>query len=118
MTEASSSADLLNNLAHEFAERYRLGERPVLTEYTDKYPELAADIRELFPAMVVMEQFGQPTGAEGKGVAADGPMPLQLGEYRILREVARGGMGTWLVATLVQAVQKVCFGFGGWGTRS
>jgi serine/threonine protein kinase/WD40 repeat protein len=93
MTEASSGADLLNHLAHEFAERFRRGERPALTEYTDKYPELAADIRELFPAMVVMEQLGQPTGAGAGGIPANTPMPQQLGEFRILREVARGGMG-------------------------
>jgi eukaryotic-like serine/threonine-protein kinase len=93
MTEASSGAELLNHLAHEFAERYRRGQRPALSEYTDKYPDLAAEIRELFPAMVVIEQFGQPTGAGAPGPAADSPMPEQLGEYRLLREVGRGGMG-------------------------
>jgi WD40 repeat protein/serine/threonine protein kinase len=93
MTESSPGADLLNNLAHEFAERFRLGERPALTEYADKYPELAADIRELFPALVAIEQLGQPTQAPAVGIPANSPMPQQLGEFRILREVARGGMG-------------------------
>ena len=32
--------------------RYRRGERPALAEYTDRYPELADEIRELFPALV------------------------------------------------------------------
>ena len=31
----------IDALAEEFAERYRRGERPSLTEYTRKYPELA-----------------------------------------------------------------------------
>src|SRR5260370_12407325 len=99
MTETGSGADLLNNLAHEFAERFRRGERPALTEYTDKYPELATDIRELFPAMVAMEQLGEgePAGAGGVSplsrVIAPTPMPQQLAEFPILAEVARGGMG-------------------------
>jgi serine/threonine protein kinase len=96
MKESSSGLNLLNELAHDFAERFRRGERPALAEYARKYPELAAEIRELFPAMVVMEQFGSvagPTGADAVLAAKELPVPRQLGEYRILREVARGGMG-------------------------
>ena len=52
----SEQYDLLDRLAEEFAARFRRGERPALKEYTDRYPELADDIRELFPAMVKVEQ--------------------------------------------------------------
>jgi WD40 repeat protein/serine/threonine protein kinase len=91
MTQTQSEPDLLSDLAHEFAERYRRGERPALTEYTDRYPELADQIHDLFPALVVMEEFGS---VAGKPPATGGsPIPQQLGEYRILREVGRGGMG-------------------------
>ena len=58
MSESTSGPDLFNLLADEFAERYRRGERPPLSEYTDQYPELADEIRELFPALVAIEQFG------------------------------------------------------------
>ena len=50
---------LLDRLAEEFAERFRRGERPALSEYTDRYPELADDIRELFPAMAKVEQVDE-----------------------------------------------------------
>jgi serine/threonine protein kinase/WD40 repeat protein len=97
MTESSSGPDLLNELAHDFAERYRRGERPSLTEYSARYPELAAEIRELFPALVLIEEFGSvagpPAGPGGRTALPDGAVPRQLGEYRVLREVARGGMG-------------------------
>ena len=46
MNDRSSGFDLFNELAHEFAERYRRGEHPPLSEYTSKYPELADEIRE------------------------------------------------------------------------
>src|SRR6516162_6840865 len=97
MSASTSGPDLFNLLADEFAERYRRGERPPLSEYTDKYPELAAEIRELFPALVAIEQFGsradEPTGPRSTQAEATRPIPERLGDYRIVREIARGGMG-------------------------
>ena len=52
----SDQDDLLDQLAEEFAARFRRGERPSLKEYTDRYPDLADEISELFPAMVKVEQ--------------------------------------------------------------
>ena len=48
--------DLLDQLVEEFAARLRRGEQPALKEYTDGCPDLADDIRELFPALVKVEQ--------------------------------------------------------------
>ena len=48
--------DLLDRLAEEFADRFRRGERPSLKDYIDRYPELADEIRELFPALIKVEQ--------------------------------------------------------------
>src|SRR5262249_45642725 len=81
-------------LAEEFAARFRRGERPGLTEYADRYPELADQIRDLFPALVVMEQFGSVGGAPdlfaGPATAEARDIPRQLGEYRILRGAGWG----------------------------
>ena len=94
---STSGPDLFNLLADEFAERHRRGERPPLSEYIEQYPELACQIRELFPALIAIEQFGlaadHPAEALGLTSARSGPMPERLGDYRILREIARGGMG-------------------------
>ncbi len=62
--------------------------------FSTRYPELADDLRELFPAMVEIEQVKDDRG-EGKGLIQAMPLPAlrQLGDYRILREVGRGGMG-------------------------
>jgi serine/threonine protein kinase len=88
----------VEELAEEFAARRRRGERPTLQEYCDRHPELADEIRDLFPALAMIEDLdgssGAATGSAG-GAAAEcpGPRVERLGDYRILREVGRGGMG-------------------------
>ncbi len=62
MSEASCEFDPVDDLAEAFLERYRRGERPSLSEYTDKHPELAERIRAVFPALVAMEEVGRGGG--------------------------------------------------------
>src|SRR5713101_7281406 len=91
--EIQSERDPLDQLAESFLARYRAGECPPLTEYTTQHPELADEIRELFPALVALER-ARPhgSGGNGKGAAAS-EIPSKLGDYRIIREIGRGGMG-------------------------
>ena len=95
-TTSNNSADyvLLTRLADEFAARYRAGERPSLQVYVDRHPELADDIRELFPAMVEMELVkGDHQEAADQAAVPVASALRQLGDFRILREVGNGGMG-------------------------
>src|SRR5215831_4150185 len=93
-TSGSGNYVLLTRLADEIAARYRAGERPSLQEYLDRYPELADDIRELFPAMVEIEQVKEDHEQDAEQDAAPAVPALQrLGDFRILRAVGKGGMG-------------------------
>ena len=81
-----------DELAEEFAERYRRGERPMLQEYVDRLPEMADEIRRMFPALVEVEEVE-------RDARDDAHLPpavarhRELGDYRIIREIGRGGMG-------------------------
>src|SRR6202035_812931 len=67
-------------------------------EYARRHPDLAEQVRDLFPALLMVEDL---KGAVPTDLTAAGPLPPQpaagilerLGDYRILREVGRGGMG-------------------------
>ncbi|MGH9363322.1 MAG: protein kinase domain-containing protein, partial [Thermoanaerobaculia bacterium] len=100
-------------LAEEFLARRRQGERPTIQEYADRRPDLAAAIQEIFPTLLLVEELGgpesgalvpgsigglidpvrgaSPSGAETARDLAGGLR--EVGEYRILREIGRGGMG-------------------------
>jgi len=96
MPLSQSRSGLVLELAEEFLDRYRKGQRPPLKEYIDRHPELADEIREVFPAMAMMERIAivDDLGEATSEHRATPSLPFsQLGDYRILREVGHGGMG-------------------------
>jgi len=94
MFEAEAERDPLEVLAAEFMDRQRRGELPSITEYASRYPDLAADIEEIFPTIAVMEQVKahKEQGSNAR-VSLGGVRLERLGDFRILREIGRGGMG-------------------------
>jgi serine/threonine protein kinase len=86
-------------LSEEFAYRISKGESPEIEEYARKYPEHADLIRSVFPSIALVQrvsnraehaQHSGPTAgiAFGKQV-----VPESLGDFRLIREIGRGGMG-------------------------
>jgi WD40 repeat protein/serine/threonine protein kinase len=94
---SSSTADSFGPIADEFVEAFRQGKRPSVEEFVRRYPGHAEEIREMLPALVLMEKAKSAHDSPGEAETSAGPAavaPLhQLGDYHILREVGRGGMG-------------------------
>jgi serine/threonine protein kinase/WD40 repeat protein/Flp pilus assembly protein TadD len=89
-----SATDPFGQVADEFVEAFRQGQRPSVEEFARRYPAHADQIREILPAMVLMEQAKAADDSRAPRDPATTVTPLkQLGDYQILREVGRGGMG-------------------------
>jgi serine/threonine protein kinase len=94
MSEDSLDRDPFEGVAESFLARYRAGERPGIEEYVARYPELADQIRRLLPALVMVEEDlsddVEPSPPERDAIEGGA---IRLGDYRILAEIGRGGMG-------------------------
>src|SRR6516165_8365235 len=73
MSDTGSGRDSVEQLLESFLARWRRGERPSLEEYAARCPERADEIRELFPALVEMDQL-KPADAAATG-SLDRPSP-------------------------------------------
>ncbi len=99
MSESDDRSARVLHLAEEFLERQRGGEDPSIEEYVGRHPELADRIREIFPAMAMVEDVAVADVSLQSGGRATTPgaslmmTPTRLGDFRIIREVGRGGMG-------------------------
>jgi eukaryotic-like serine/threonine-protein kinase len=84
----------LEALAAEFVERQRRGETPSVEAYAVEHPELATQIRDLFPTIAALEKVraGQEQPDDRRQIVST-PKLTRLGDFRIVREIGRGGMG-------------------------
>jgi serine/threonine protein kinase/WD40 repeat protein len=101
---------LLGELAEEFSAKVRQGQMPRIEEYAQKHPSLAERIRALFPTLLFLEGMAggksKPSGARGEASASLSP-GSQFGNFRIEREVGRGGMGVVYEATHLALNKRV-----------
>jgi len=91
---ACADYDLVEVLASEFVSRHRSGEYPTIDEYAIEYPELADDIKELFPIVAALEKLKiqEARSIDGRASLA-GAQIERFGDLRMIREIGRGGMG-------------------------
>ena len=109
VNEGSDSA--LDDLIEELTAKIHSGEAVDLAEIARRYPEHAERLRRLMPALALMANLSRSSVSDVAGVRALEPAPEVgrgvLGDFRILREVGRGGMGVVYEAEQISLGRRV-----------
>src|SRR6516165_2725937 len=104
--EACSQESVVRQLADEFLRRQEAGERPDIEEYVARHPQAADLLRKVLASLQLLEasRTGEVLPLAGD---ADGQATGTLGDFRIVREVGRGGMGVVYEAQQVSLGRRV-----------
>ena len=100
MSDASIDRDPFEVVAESFLARFRAGERPSVEEYAARHPELAEVIRDLLPALVVVER---DLSIDGDGARASRRPSADRGAgsggWATTGSSARSGGAAWASST-------------------
>ncbi|HEV3261990.1 MAG TPA: hypothetical protein VG013_34385, partial [Gemmataceae bacterium] len=103
----ASAETLMGQIVDAFLERLRRGERPEVEEYAQRYPQLATVLRQMLPALqaIHLSAAERPRAAAypASEIEPEGP----LGDFRIVREIGRGGMGVVYEAVQISLGRRV-----------
>ena len=83
--------ELLAELTEKFLERMRAGESISVTQFAAAYPECEAELLDLLPPLVRMEDLGKSSRPAAR---VDVNYPENLGDYHLEEKIGSGGMGT------------------------
>ena len=94
---SSSHLELVGKIIEEFIEEIRAGNTPEIESYVDRDPQIGTQVREALSAVLMIEGIDHPASVQPELSAADSysksQTPGQIGEFQIVRELGRGGMG-------------------------
>jgi serine/threonine protein kinase/Flp pilus assembly protein TadD len=110
MSHNGSAADREGRLGEALAEWLEAAERgapPAEEEYLRRYPELARELAECFADWRRFPRPGGPAALPPAAVEAPLPEGGVLGDFRIVREAGRGGMGIVYEAEQVSLRRRV-----------
>ncbi|WP_406696780.1 tetratricopeptide repeat protein [Singulisphaera sp. Ch08] len=108
---ASTTDPALSDLFEELAVRIQAGESLDPEELAREHPELAEALRSILPAVEILVGLGRRAADFASGPehpAPDvNPGAEVLGDFRILREIGRGGMGVVFEAQQISLGRRV-----------
>ena len=112
MTGTASASDvsveaLVGQVADEFVQRVNRGEQPDIEEYARRHPEIDSVLRQVLAALQLVRLPAQDSAGTGLAVLPEAPVRGCVGDFRILREVGRGGMGVVYEAEQISLNRRV-----------
>jgi serine/threonine protein kinase len=93
-------------LVEELIDRLQAGEADA-EAFVAAHPEHAETLRRLLPALRVMADLSNSAEDERRSFGSDGAPLGELGDFRLVREVGRGGMGVVYEAEQVSLGRRV-----------
>jgi tetratricopeptide (TPR) repeat protein len=101
----------LDRLIEELTRRVQAGEEVDLEAFAREHPGYTEPLRRLLPALEMLAGLSQSVLAEGLRGGAAGPHPAAglgaLGDFRLVREIGRGGMGVVYEAEQISLRRRV-----------
>jgi serine/threonine protein kinase len=100
----------LQDVLLAFVEAQEQGQAPDPVSLLAAYPELADDLAEFIAAQEQLERLAVPLrvpGLTARLPAGDGAGLAELGDFRLLREIGRGGMGVVYEAEQISLGRRV-----------
>jgi WD40 repeat protein/tRNA A-37 threonylcarbamoyl transferase component Bud32 len=104
--DASAREERVNRVIADYLEAQRVGQAPDSAELLAQHPDLAAELASFFADREQFERLAEPLRPADKGVAeaptlapggtappSPGTTVRYFGDYELLQEIARGGMG-------------------------
>ena len=99
--------ELTSQAADEFMEQLDRGEVPDVEEVVARHPEIAGVLRRLLPALEAMRGSGAGSKPELNLPPVEIERLGRLGDFEIVREVGRGGMGVVYEAVQISLGRRV-----------
>jgi serine/threonine protein kinase/tetratricopeptide (TPR) repeat protein len=103
---ADGSDRILGDLIEEYTARRQAGESLDVDGFVREHPAHAEPLRALLPALAVLGQFEKALSL-GRVVPPPAEELGTLGDFRILREIGRGGMGVVYEAEQISLRRRV-----------
>ncbi|MEX2168646.1 MAG: protein kinase [Pirellulales bacterium] len=97
----------LEQLVEAASQRLERGEPLDVEALCAEHPEHAEELRELLPAVAMLFHIGAEPVDRGSNGASEALPYARLGDFQLIREVGRGGMGTVYEAEQISLRRRV-----------